>query len=234
MLLVLWDVDHTLIDNGGLSKDTYAAAFESLTGLRAVERARTDGRTDPEIMWDLLARHGIEPRPTTLDGVTDALSTALSARVPLLRTRGCALPGAREALAAFAASPDVVQSVLTGNIRRNAVTKLAAFALDHLVDFDVGGYGSDDTVRANLVGIAQRRAGAKHVQSFDTSNTVLVGDTPRDVQAAIDGGAHVVAVASGKSSPEELRAAGAHLVLPNLRDTAMVVTAVRSLAEPHQ
>lgn len=229
MLLVLWDVDHTLIDNGGLSKDTYAAAFESLTGKPAVVRARTDGRTDPEVMRELFARHGFVPSATTLDNVGDALSSALSARVPLLRQRGRALPGAREVLTALAGQPDIVQSLLTGNIKRNAVTKLATFDLDHLLDVDVGGYGSDDAVRTNLVGIARSRATAKYGQVFDESCTVLIGDTPRDVQAALDGGARIVAVASGNSTPEALHAAGAHLVLPDLHDTPAAVTAIRGL-----
>jgi phosphoglycolate phosphatase-like HAD superfamily hydrolase len=67
--------------------------------------------------------------------------------------------------------------VLIGNIRPNAVTKLSVFGLDGYIDFDVGGYGSDDEARANLVGIAQARASARHGQAFDKRTTILVGDT---------------------------------------------------------
>jgi phosphoglycolate phosphatase-like HAD superfamily hydrolase len=75
--------------------------------------------------------------------------------------------------------------------------------------------------------VAQGRAIAKYDVSFHRANTVLVGDTPRDVRAGREGGARVVAVASGLDSVEALRAEGADVVLPDLRDTRAVVDAVR-------
>jgi beta-phosphoglucomutase-like phosphatase (HAD superfamily) len=81
-------------------------------------------------------------------------------------------------------------------------------------------------VRANLVGIARKRASAKLGLSFDKRNTVVIGDTPRDVEAGRLGGAYVVAVASGSDSVERLKVEGADVVLPDLADTAAVVAAV--------
>ena len=62
--LVLWDIDHTLIENAGVSKEIYSTAFAILTGQTALHAARTDGRTDREIMagHDRGARR---PRPMT-------------------------------------------------------------------------------------------------------------------------------------------------------------------------
>jgi beta-phosphoglucomutase-like phosphatase (HAD superfamily) len=62
--------------------------------------------------------------------------------------------------------------------------------------------------------------------NFDAGNTVVIGDTPRDVQAGRLGGAYVVAVASGSDSVERLRAEGADVVLADLTDTDAVVAAV--------
>jgi len=154
------------------------------------------------------------------------LETATVANASRLRDRGHELPGARDALAALQGMPGIVQSVLSGNTRPNAYTKLSAFGLHEYLDLEVGGYGSDDDVRANLVGVAQERASAKYGVSFGPATTVLVGDTPRDVRAGLDGGAHVVAVASGSDDMESLRKAGADVVLPDLRDTQAVVRAV--------
>lgn len=81
-------------------------------------------------------------------------------------------------------------------------------------------------LRSNLVGVAQRKAARKYGGQFDRSTTVQVGDTPRDVQAGRQGGAYVLAVASGASGPEELRAEGADAVLPDLRETGAVVDAI--------
>jgi phosphoglycolate phosphatase len=229
-ILVLWDIDHTLIENHGVNKETYALAFTLLTGRDAEHRARTDGRTEPEIMRDMLMLHGIAPTTDQVAQMPKALESATLANAGALRVRGHELPGARDVLAAFQATPRIVQSVLSGNIRPNAVTKLSAFGLERFMDFEVGGYGSDDEVRANLVAVAQARATAKYGEAFDKANTILVGDTSRDVRAGRDGGARVVGVATGSDSVESLRAAGADVVLTDLGDTGAVAEAVTSLA----
>ncbi len=61
------------------------------------------------------------------------------------------------------------------------------------------------------------------------ASTVLVGDTERDVAAALEGGAMIVGVATGVTPEEHLRDAGAHVVLPNLLDAAGFVEAIREL-----
>jgi phosphoglycolate phosphatase-like HAD superfamily hydrolase len=61
---------------------------------------------------------------------------------------------------------------------------------------------------------------------------VLVGDTPNDVLAGLEGGARVVAVATGSSDVQALKEAGAELVLEDLADTAAVVRALLGASEP--
>ncbi|MFG1705019.1 HAD family hydrolase [Nonomuraea sp. M3C6] len=228
--LVLWDVDHTLIENGGVSKETYARAFELLTGRPAEHRAETDGRTDPQIMLNLLQRHGIEPSPDQLERLNAALENAMTFNRVRLGERGYALPGALDAIVALAEVPGIVQSVLTGNIKANAVVKVSVFGLHEGLDFEVGGYGSDGAVRADLVAVAQQRACRKYGGSFGRSSTVLIGDTPRDVQAGLDGGAAVIGVATGSDSVAELSAAGADVVFSDLTDIPALVAAVTKLA----
>src|SRR5262249_60508450 len=69
------------------------------------------------------------------------LEVAFDARLGQLQTQGRALPGARDAVAAVATLPGVVQSVLTGTIRPNAAAKLRAFRMDAFFDFEIGGGG---------------------------------------------------------------------------------------------
>ncbi|GAA0946692.1 HAD family hydrolase [Nonomuraea longicatena] len=228
-VLVLWDVDHTLIENSGVSKETYAGAFELLTGRSAEHRAETDGRTDIEIMTNLLARHEVAATSSHLAKLPEALEASLAARRERLRERGYGLPGAREAIAALSGVPGVIQSVLTGNIRPNAFVKVEAFELHHGLDFEVGGYGSDDIVRANLVEVARKRARAKYGVDLQPSTTILIGDTVRDVQAALGGGAVAIGVATGPNTVEELLAEGAETALADLVDTAALVRAVTAI-----
>ncbi|MFF9897733.1 haloacid dehalogenase-like hydrolase [Streptomyces longispororuber] len=223
--LVLWDVDHTLVENSGISKETYAAAYEMLTGELPLAPARTEGRTDRLIMRGMFDAHRRE-MPSWPE-VEAALSQAGAARFRALQTRGSALPGAADALEAVGRVGGVVQSVLTGNVRANAQVKLAAFGLVGWLDLDVGAYGADGDDRAELVPVARARAARAYADVGEKAPTVLIGDTPRDVAAAHDSGVGVVAVASGVHDAACLAAAGARLILPDLRDTDAVVGSIR-------
>ena len=123
----------------------------------------------------------------------------------------------------------VYQSVLTGSIRPVAEMKLAALGLRDGLDLCIGAYGDDHEDRTQLVHVARRRAAGVHGQTatdFSGTSTVIVGDTPLDVSAALAAGARVVGVATGVYSEGELREAGALTVLPDLTDTAAVLDAL--------
>ncbi|WP_030813392.1 HAD family hydrolase [Streptomyces sp. NRRL S-337] len=226
-LIVLWDIDHTLIENAGVSKEIYAAAFSALAGGPPAGPARTEGRTDRLIMRELFMRHGL-PEPDWA-AVETALARAGEERLEILGRRGTVLPGVRDALKAASAHDGWVSSVLTGNIAANAHVKLSAFHLGSLLDLAVGAYGADAEQRPDLVGVARERA--RRVRGVRADVPVaLVGDTPRDVQAALATGSGIVAVASGVHSPEELAAAGADVVLSDLADTAQVLRILESFA----
>jgi phosphoglycolate phosphatase len=224
--LVLWDIDLTLIQAGPIGRELYAAAFQQATGHPMRRRADMAGRLDPDIFRDTIAAHDLDPASHSFPRFAEALAVAYASRSRELREQGRALPGAEAALAALAGLPGVVQTVLTGNVRAVAMVKLAAFGLDHYVDFEIGAYATDGPVRAHLVGVAQQRASAKHGVSFDAGRTVLVGDTLHDVAAGRQGGALVVAVASGRTTRAELLGAGADVVLTDLTDTAALLEAV--------
>ena len=119
--------------------------------------------------------------------------------------------------------PRIRQSVLTGNIRPLAALKLRLAGLGDHLDLDVGAYGDVHEVRAELVTVARRAARQAYGADFSGSSTVLVGDTPLDVEAALAAGARVVAVATGSYSAADL--AGARVVLPDLTDPARVLAA---------
>jgi phosphoglycolate phosphatase-like HAD superfamily hydrolase len=116
--------------------------------------------------------------------------------------------------------------VLTGNTRASAQAKLTAFGLDRYLDLEIGAYGEDDPVRAHLVAIARDRAHHKNRLTYTPATTVLIGDTPQDVIAGRDGGAHVIGIASGKSSATDLKAAGADIVFPDLTDSAALMRVI--------
>ena len=227
-LLVLWDIDFTLLNAGGVGRSVYVSVFRELFGRDPVAVAPMAGRTERAIIRDTLAISGIsDPRAQV-----DAFVAELGRRAPGLReefaARGHALPGAVAALATVAAlgARAAVQSVLTGNVRPVAEAKLAAFGLDGYLDLAIGAYGEEHEIRAELVHLARARAAAAYGRDFGGPATVLVGDTPLDVVAAAETGARSVAVATGGSTAAELAAAGADRVLPDLTDTAAVLAAL--------
>ena len=217
-VLLLWDVDHTLIDNGGVSKENYALAFELLAGRGAEVQPQTEGRTDVAIMENLLKANGVDPAQYPPDVQWAALTEAGRRNVESLAERGHAMPGAARTLAQVAADPDVIQSALTGNIEPNARVKLETFGLDQWLDFAVGGFGTESRERADLVPVAQAKAAQKYGFSSAIGVTVLVGDTELDVEAGLVAGARVIGVATGICSVDELTAARADAVRPDLAD----------------
>lgn len=224
--LVLWDVDGTLVDSAGLGRDAFMEAFERVTGAQPKRVVPFAGRTDMEIALDLLDAAGIDHSERLLGDFEQALAGAMAERAGLVRKRGRPLPGVRQALERLGSEPDVTQSLLTGNIEPNAEVKLAAFGLDTLIDMEIGAYGSDHRRRGELVAVARRKALDLRGAAFQPQEVVLVGDTPLDVAAAIEGGARAVGVATGPFEEDELRHAGADAVLPDLSDLGLVLSAV--------
>jgi phosphoglycolate phosphatase len=218
MLLVLWDVDGTLVYTAGHGGRAFAEAFEAVVG-RTPEPVEFAGRTDHQIALAMLGGERDH-----LPRLLEKLAGALEARKEAMRAEGHAYPGVVEVLAALHARDDVVQSLLTGNIRTNAAVKVSAFGLERWLDFEVGAYGSDPhEERSELVAVARERAAAKY---GEPTGAVLVGDTPLDVRAAQEAGARAVAVATGFADREALRASGPDALLEDLADTAAAVAAI--------
>ena len=220
-LLALWDVDYTLVSADGLGTRLYEVVFREMFGRELTSVAPKAGRTDRAIIGDTLARAGVSR--AQVDAFLAGLARAAADGAVRAQVRPMA--GASSAIAALASS-GIRQSVLTGNIRPLAALKLRLAGLGDHLDLDVGAYGDVHEVRAELVTVARRAASQAYGAEFSGASTVLVGDTPLDVAAALATGARVVAIATGSYSAAELAAAGAHVVLADLTDTARVLAAV--------
>src|SRR5206468_10407455 len=120
------------------------------------------------------------------------------------------LPGVEETLHRLA-DADYLLGVTTGGMEAAAHIKLARANLNHYFCF--GGYGSDSTDRTELTRRAIERGGRLLGGHLDPAETLVVGDTPHDVDAAHGAGAPAVGVASGRSTKQDLEAAGADFVL---------------------
>ncbi|HEU0087871.1 MAG TPA: haloacid dehalogenase-like hydrolase [Pseudonocardiaceae bacterium] len=224
-VLIFWDIDHTLLTIGNVSREIYEAAFEEVVGQPLRELADMTGRTERAILAETLALHGVSDPERKFDDCYTALARAADKLRERMAAAGRRLPGAAEAIAALT-KHNVVQSVVTGNLKPVAVTKLEVFELAEYFDFEVGGYGSDGDTRPPLIRQAWQRAQRKYGLAFHPDRVVVIGDTPLDMAAAREVGVRAVGVATGGSTLDELIAVQANAVLPDLTDTEAVIQAV--------
>ena len=140
----------------------------------------------------------------------DRLEEALAREKPLLK------PGVGPLLQDISGSAGAVSALLTGNVERGARIKLQAAGLWH--HFAFGVWGDEASRREELGPVALARAESLLGRKFEGPECVVVGDSRQDVACGLAFGARVVAVATGKTSAEDLRRAGATVVLPDFSD----------------
>ncbi|MDL5155932.1 HAD family hydrolase [Actinomycetospora termitidis] len=232
---VCWDIDGTLLRGGRVGGDVLRDAFVAVAGHEPpqvpmggmtdhlVAEAFRDGLPGPEA--EALLARGTE----YTEAMVAAIADQWRGRADALAATLTVLPGVREAVSLLAAEPGVDQIVLTGNVREGAELKLTAAGLHPgAFDLDDGVYGSLPGPRATLVHAARTALERRHGREV---GLVVVGDTPRDVEAAHAAGAVAVGVATGSSSVDDLAAAGADHVVADLSDPAALVAVVRAAGE---
>lgn len=213
MLILLFDIDGTLVRTGGAGKAAMEAALCEEFGVAlSAEEVPYSGRTDRAIGRDLLTAHRLDPSPANQDRLVDGYLSRLPGRLAALGGEVC--PGIRELLARLHGRADLGVGLLTGNVRRGAQLKLGHFGLwdDH---FPLGGgFGDDHESRDDLARAAVR--GLREWYDFRPEDVWVIGDTPLDIQCARAVGAKVVGVATGWHELSEL--AAADVALPDLAD----------------
>ncbi|HEX3298577.1 MAG TPA: HAD family hydrolase [Actinomycetota bacterium] len=215
-LAILFDIDGTLLTTGGAGARSWTWAFETLYGVPAdIGKFSEDGMTDPDVARGTF-RGAIGREPSDrelarvlaayLERVPHEVGTSDGYRV---------LPGARDLLERLRRE-GYLMGVVTGALEAAAHIKLARGGLNGFFAF--GGYGSDSPERDELTRRAIDRASGAIGRRIDAKSVYVVGDTPKDIQAAHAVGAVGVGVASGKYSVDDLRAANADISLDSLEE----------------
>jgi phosphoglycolate phosphatase-like HAD superfamily hydrolase len=214
----LFDVDGTLVSAGGAGRRAFERAVGDHVGPAngALRDLRLDGLTDRLIVRKALALLGRRFDDAFCDALLDRYVEHL--RDEIGGPGYAVLPGVVAALDALAARGAVL-GLCTGNVVEGARLKLGRGGLDRYFDWGAGavvGFAADGEEREKLVHAALRRAGARLGRPLAAREALVVGDTPRDVEAAHHAGCPVLAVATGRFPEAELRACGADHVVPTL------------------
>ena len=213
---------------GGAGGRAMTHAFAELFGTAdAFEGIPMAGRTDSWILADAAAAHGIPADSPALARSPQVyfryLAHELTQPGPPGKTNGV-MPGVRELLDTLAPRDDLYLALLTGNYETSARMKLERFDLWRY--FTCGAFGDEAPHRNVLVPKALARVAACGGPSFAAANALVIGDTPLDVACAAHAGARSLAVATGGHSVEELRSAGADVVMQDLSDTSEVLRVI--------
>ena len=225
MRLVLFDIDGTLITDGGASRKAFGEALAEIYGYDDdLGRYDFSGRTDPQIARMVLRDAGRTDEE--IDTRSDALWSSYLARLErnLAGATVSALPGMPELVEALAGRDDVILALLTGNIEPGARLKLSPPALNRYFPF--GAFGSDSADRNALPPIAIARAAEHGRHRFTAADTVIIGDSIYDVRCGAPYGATTVAIASGKTSAELLRAENPTHFFDSAADVAALVEVI--------
>jgi phosphoglycolate phosphatase-like HAD superfamily hydrolase len=213
-LVVLFDIDGTLLESGGASTRSWARAFDECFGVTVnIWDYAGAGMTDPVIAHRSFAGAlGREPEPRELARLLGAYLRAVPDEVSASSAYRV-LPGVEQTLVRLSGE-GLLLGITTGNLAAAAHAKLARGQLDRYFAF--GGYGSDSEDRTELTKCAIERAGQIHRNAIDPTDVFVVGDTPLDVDAAHGAQSVSVGVATGRYDVAALTDAGADHVIPTM------------------
>lgn len=225
-MLLLFDIDGTLTI-GGPGKKAFRVALERTYGTAGpIANHDFSGKTDPLLLRELLSAAGHTPREIEAGRGRFWERYLAELEVRIAAEPVAVLPGVRELTRVLARRGDVFLGLVTGNVRGGARLKLATSGLwEH---FPVGAFGCDHESRNELPDFALDRARAHWGRDFGGEDTVVIGDTPRDVECGKAVGAATVAVATGRFPAARLERTGADRVLPGFADTRASLAALLS------
>ena len=226
--LVLFDIDGTLLLTAGAGRRAIVAALrDEVEDPAAFAGIRFDGKTDPQIVVEMLEAAGQEESRES-----DRVRMLCRRYVELLAlelerptTRTTLMPGVLPLLDELEQRTEVGARFAHRQRRRRRRLEAPLRRIDPS-RFRIGAYGSDAGHRPALPEIAARRAEAIFGRVPSGAEVVIIGDTPADIHCGQGISARALGVATGSYSVDDLSSCGAHAVFADLSDTERVLEAI--------
>ena len=214
--ILLFDIDGTLITTGGAGTVAWRHAFDELHGIPADIGEFTDaGMTDPDVgarTFEAVLHR--KPTPHELAQLIQRRLEHLPEAVAASRGYKV-LPGVPERLRQLSRDGHLL-GIITGNGDGAAHIKLERGDLNRWFTF--GAYASAGVDRAEIVREAVERGEAMLGEDVPNAEIYVIGDTPRDIEAAHAVGCTAIGVATGHHDSDALREAGADHILQTLEE----------------
>ncbi len=224
-LYLLFDIDGTLVNTGGAGLRAMKTAMtECLGDGGLLEGCSFAGKTDRQIIHDLIRRSGVGPG---LEGKARQISTRY------IQLLGPSLEGADnffvyphipEMLEQLSKTPGNEIALLTGNLERGARLKLEHAGLWHY--FSWGVYGDISEDRSDLSREARRIITANN-GPLDPRRIVIIGDTVSDIRCGQAIGATTIAYSAGFEPAEKLLPAGPDHLIDDFRNLPGIIAQLR-------
>ncbi len=212
MKLLLFDIDGTLLRTHGAGVRAMLRAAETTLGERCKgAEINFGGSLDPWIFRQIAAHGGYDASEALHQQFRRLYASLIEEEIERGEKRPEATPGVLTLLARLRVEQVAQVGMLTGNYAETGVIKLRRVGIDPDW-FSPTIWGDAAPDRPGLVRAALSQVGAL------AHDTIVIGDTPRDVHCAHENGARCLAVATGGHSVAELRAAGADRVVEDLVD----------------
>ena len=212
-MLYLFDIDGTLVDTGGAGMSALNEATREVFGHEGPELDLA-GSTDLGIIANIHSHFEIEPTQERIAAYFEIYHARLEWNLAHGGFPGRVFDGVVEILSELETRRSTTLGLLTGNTAGGAARKMHHFGLAGYFPF--GAYGSDHADRNLLGPVALERAVAHAGRRFTPAETLVIGDTPKDIACAHAIGAKCLAVSTGRFSAAELRTYGADHVVESL------------------
>ena len=234
-MLILFDIDATLLTTNRAGLYAMLDAGRDIVGPQfSIDGVETAGQLDPVIIHDMLVAGGVAPSEAMLGRFREAYTRSLPSH--LAARGGSALPGAMALVDALGGIEGVTLGLLTGNFEATGREKLRFCGFDD-ARFPIAAWGDESPnrlpharpQRRDLPPIAMARAA--RLRDVHPARTLIIGDTPHDVDCAKAHGLRVLGVATGGTYRQDLVACGADHAVEDLSNTREVLTWIeRTLA----
>ena len=219
--LILFDIDHTLMDVGDTHKAAFAYAFKEVLDMDLdYSKWRVHGYTDLQIIDEFMDKHGHAKEPEKISKIIDVMIEYFKKQNI---EHAFLLDGAIPLIKELKKNKEVILGLVTGNIEEIGYTKLKHFGIDEY--FVLGGFGDISIVRADLVFAAIKQA-ERDFGKINKSDVFIIGDTVHDIKAAKDSNVKVIAVSSGTYTYAELKEKKPDYLFHDLKNTKKIIDVI--------